>query len=176
MLRKLPKGAVIGEIWFDRAGNQCYYREDGTICVTTINNEPSLTVQSEKDSCDINKIVSRFSDKRKDPKRIAQDLAMTPFVRTESPQYGDFASLPLDYHEAQLLLQRADESFLELPSAVRKRFENDPGQLIEFINDEANREEAIKLGLIPAPQAPELPQGSGITPSGGSTPPSTDGV
>lgn len=155
----------MGEIWYDRSGNECYYRANGTLSVTTVNNEPSLTIQSEKDSCDINKIVSRFSNKRKDIKRIAQDLIMTPYVRSGSPQYGDFASVPLNYQDALEMVQNADSSFQELPSALRKRFDNNPGLFLEFIADEANRDEAVKLGLVPAPQSQEKAQGEGTPPS-----------
>lgn len=42
--------------------------------------------------------------------------------------------------------------FSTLPSKVRARFANDPGLLLEFLQDTANRDEAIKLGLIDAPK------------------------
>jgi hypothetical protein len=45
-----------------------------------------------------------------------------------SPQSGDFTGV-LDYHSA---------------------FNNDPAELIDFLGNEGNREEAIKLGLVAA--------------------------
>jgi len=36
---------------------------------------------------------------------------------------------------------------MALPSDVRKRFSNDPAELIDFLADKKNDEEAIKLGL-----------------------------
>ena len=45
-----------------------------------------------------------------------------------------------------------------LLSRVRKRYNNDPAELLEFVMDEKNREEAVFLGLIEKPQesAPEV--------------------
>ena len=47
------------------------------------------------------------------------------------------------------MLSNARESFAMLPSSIRKRFDNDPGLLLAFLDDENNREEAFSLGLIP---------------------------
>lgn len=141
---------AIGEPWIDRIGHSCYFRENGTICSTVVNDEPSLTIQSEKDSCDVNLIVARY----------AQTGAMGN-IRTDQPMYGDFSSA-VDYNEALLKIQQAEDSFMELPANVRKRFDNDPGKLIDFLGDVKNREEAISLGLVnPAPQASQVPQGAG---------------
>ena len=60
---------------------------------------------------------------------------------------------------------------MALPSRVRRRFDNDPAELMEFLADEANREEAVMLGLIekeePVQPAP-APEG-GAPASGGAS-------
>ena len=58
---------------------------------------------------------------------------------------------------------------MTLPADLRKRFSNDPGQLLSFLENEDNRAEAIKLGLVNAPQDIENPQGAEAPPvnSGG---------
>jgi len=43
-------------------------------------------------------------------------------------------------------------AFSQMPSAIRKRFNNDPAELIKFVLDPKNREEAIKIGLIDTPE------------------------
>ena len=42
----------------------------------------------------------------------------------------------------------AQDEFMELPAQLRARFNNDPALLIDFLEKEENREEAIKLGLV----------------------------
>ena len=41
--------------------------------------------------------------------------------------------------------------FAQLPSELRKRFHNDPAELVVFMSDSANVEEAISLGLMSKP-------------------------
>lgn len=143
----------IGEIWYDRVGNECFFRRTGTISCRTVNNEPSLTIQSEKDACDVNWIVAKH-----------RRTGMMSNIRTDQPRYGDFSNA-VDYHESVFRAQQAYDEFMTLPASIRSRFNNDPGQLIDFLGSEDNRSEAIELGLVPAPQAPSMPQGDGTPPS-----------
>ena len=39
---------------------------------------------------------------------------------------------------------------MALPSDVRSRFGNNPAELLDFLNDNSNYDEAIRLGLIHA--------------------------
>lgn len=144
---------AVGEIWFDRAGHECMFRDNGTIRCRTLNDQPSLTVQSEKDSCDINLIVNKY-----------MKTGLMTNVRTDQPMYGDFSSA-VDYHDTVLRAQEAQDRFMTLPAAIRARFSNDPGELIDFLASEENRAEAIKLGLVPSPQVDQVPQGDEIAPS-----------
>jgi len=65
------------------------------------------------------------------------------------PIFGDFRSN--DFQAMQNHLADIEGEFSTLPPKVRRRFKNDPFQLLRFVEDEANREEAIKLGLLPEP-------------------------
>jgi len=102
----------------------------------------SLTQQSGADECDINKIVERA-------KRGAQ---LTVTDRT--PQYGDFTQLPTDLRDCLNIVRKADEAFMSLDAHVRRRFDNDPSKMMDFLNDPANRDEAIELGLVAPPPPP----------------------
>lgn len=146
-------GYPVGVCFLDASGNECYYREDGSLSVTTLNKEPSLTEQHHKDSCDVNKIVARF-----------MKTGLMTNVRKEQPMYGDFTNIT-DYHTARLRIQEAEESFMTLPAQLRARFENDPGKLIDFLSDSNNRSEAVGLGLIDASQATQVPQEASSTSS-----------
>ena len=97
--------------------------------------DESLAVQSERDECDINTIVKRFGLTGELP----GDLAI--------PQSGDFSGLP-DFHAAMNMVREAQEEFMRVPADIRARFNNDPQRLMDFVHDEANRDEARKLGLL----------------------------
>ena len=49
----------------------------------------------------------------------------------------------------------AQENFSELPAHIRKRFGNDPEQFLDFVTDENNKDEAIRLGMLDTPLAAE---------------------
>lgn len=99
--------------------------------------------QSMRDETDINRIVERFGLTGK-----------LPDVKQLQPLYGDFTSVT-DFHTAANMVIEADLAFEKLPPAVRARFHNDPGALIDFVADPGNRGEAEKLGLVPKrPQEP----------------------
>lgn len=100
--------------------------------------EESRTQQSFKDECDINVIVERFGLTGEMP----GDLKM--------PVSGDFTGVT-DFHSAMNLVVEAQDQFMRLPAEVRKRFGHDPAELIAFLGDEKNKDEAIKLGLVNPP-------------------------
>lgn len=102
------------------------------------------TVQSGKDDADINVIVRRFG------------LTGQMKAANVEPFYGDFSGVD-DYQSAMNMLVRAQRAFDELPASVRNRFANDPANLIRFVNDDANLEEARKLGLLRPQEAPPEP-------------------
>lgn len=117
--------------------------------------DDSLTVQSEAEDADINTIVKRFGLTG----QLPSDVRM--------PMSGDFSGVS-DYHTAVNMVMAADSAFMEMPADVRKRFNHDPASLIEFMENPANRDEAIRLGLV-MPQAPVeasgAPVASAATPS-----------
>ena len=110
--------------------------------------EPSLTVQAAKDECDINLIIDRAN------------RGIYPDVRDSVPQFADLIGIP-DYQEMLNIVMDAQDRFDRLPASVRSRFNNDPAQLLEFVGDENNRAEAVRIGLIdsPAPAGAEAAVG-----------------
>jgi len=97
--------------------------------------DPSLAQQHMKDECDINIIVERFG--------VTGQLPQTPL----EPSYGDFSGVS-DYHTALNAIKAADTAFMGLPAQLRARFDHDPNALLQFLQNEQNRDEAIMLGLI----------------------------
>lgn len=104
---------------------------------------PSLTKQSSKAECDINNIMVKYAK-----------TGVLNHVSNNQSSYGDF-SASLDYQDAINSVMAAQDSFMELPAVVRKKFDNDPVKFLDFVNDPSNVDEMIELGLYPAPeQAP----------------------
>lgn len=97
--------------------------------------DPSLAQQQFRDECDINEIMRRFGQTG-----ILPDQPL-------SPKYGDFTGVS-DYKTALDRVIAADEEFMSLPAELRARFDNDAANLIQFLDDESNRDEAVKLGLV----------------------------
>lgn len=97
--------------------------------------DPSLAQQHMKDECDINVLVERFG--------VTGQLP----VKAIEPSYGDFSGVS-DYHTALNAIKAADTAFMGLPAQLRARFDHDPNALLQFLQSEQNRDEAIMLGLI----------------------------
>lgn len=114
-------------------------RETGIVC-----SSDTLTVQADKDECDINTLVKRFGITGQMP------LNMRP------PMQGDFTGIS-DYQSALNALNDADEKFMELPADVRKRFDHDPGAFVEFCSDPGNVKELRELGLAVPEETPVMP-------------------
>lgn len=102
----------------------------------------SKTLQSEKDACDLNKLMARYEE---------TGLLTDPLLGTQrKPMYGDFTGVA-DYHQLKIKTAAVEQAFALLPASVRNRFDNDPQKAIDFLSDPKNDEEAIKIGLKLAP-------------------------
>lgn len=100
--------------------------------------EPSLTQQHFKDECDVNNIIERYTATGYIPEYL---------TKTSEGVYGDFSEVG-DFVDMQNQIIAAKNAFAALPSEVRRRFNEDPAQLIAFVRDKNNYDEAVKLGLI----------------------------
>lgn len=125
--------------------------ESGLAC-----EEPTLAQQQFKDEADINNILRQFN--------VTGELPDAPLP----PKYGDFTGIS-DYKTALDRVIAADEAFMNLPAAIRTKFDNDAANLISFLDDDKNRLEAEKLGLVdpkedlsavPAVEAVKPPEGA----------------
>lgn len=110
-----------------------------SVSVSLAMTTPSKTRQDAKDECDVNLIVKRHAETG-----LWQNNLKTP---TRCPQFVDIANAP-DAQTAHNLFIQARESFMQLPSDVRKRFDNNPHELIAFVSDDTNYNEALKYGLV----------------------------
>lgn len=111
--------------------------------------EPSMTQQHFKEDCDINNIIARFTK-----------TGLLPQIDAQF-EYADVSDHQT-FEESMNLVARTKEAFMELPAYLRKRFDNDPAAMLAFIDDPANTDEAVKLGLIEMSE--EIPPSSLETP------------
>lgn len=101
---------------------------------------PSKTMQEFKEECDVNNILRNYVS-----------TGVLTHVSDQRPQFGDFSRVPADYGEALQLIEESRAAFMQLPSEVREKFDSRPENLISYLQDEKNKDEAIKLGLIKQP-------------------------
>lgn len=105
----------------------------------------SRTQQNQKEESDINTIVRRFGLTGELPKNV------------RVPTYGDFTGA-VDYQTSMNQIIAAKEAFMEMPAEIRKRFHNDPGELVDFVADPKNEDEARKLGILIEKEVKVQPQ------------------
>lgn len=112
----------------------------------TLNTEDSLTQQSDAVDCDINVIMKKYGN-----------TGQLPQIQLQ-PLYGDFTQVD-DFRGMQEKIKAANDAFAEIPAHIRKRFNNDPHEFIQFATSEENLPELRKLGLAkPEAPPPEEPQ------------------
>lgn len=115
---------------------------------------PSRTKQSFAAECDINNIMKRF-----------HQTGLVSHVNQFQGSYED-VSRGLDYRESLDVLERGKQAFASLPSKLRAKFHNDPGEFLEFVSNPANRDAMGELGLLKAkpvvaPVVTEAPAAAG---------------
>lgn len=113
------------------------------------------TKDSFREQCDINHIMARY--------------LRSGNVDHLAKHGGQFGFAPaLDFQTAMQQVRAAEEKFLDLPSAIRKRFGNDPAAFLEFAQNPKNLDALREMGLAKPkakPEAPGAPPASGA-PSG----------
>ncbi len=96
------------------------------------------TKQSMRDECDINNIMAKY-----------QTSGLLDFVNKRQPQYGDVTGV--DFTKSMQTVAHATEMFMEIPSSVRKEFNNNPSEFFEFVNNPDNRDQAVAMGIFKEP-------------------------
>lgn len=115
----------------------------------------SRTDQSFGEQCDINNIIKRFT--------ITGELPPS----NGNGYFADVTLIPEDLMAAKARVEETQRQFMKLPSGLRNRFNNSYISLLQFLEDPANVDEAVSLGLFvrkaaePEPGAPD----SGSPPS-----------
>lgn len=108
-----------------------------------ITNPPSMTKQEFASQCDINNIIKEFS--------LTGQIS---HINAAAKQ-GAFINLPdsVDYQEHLHAIKAAGDAFNALPAKIRDRFQGDPANFLAFVEDPANAEELVELGIRERPRA-----------------------
>lgn len=114
-------------------------RDDGRKRVQTINDEPSMTVQSDRDQADIKKVLAKYEQTG-----VLVNLRDVDLEYRDVTQFDDFADLMRQQKEAEA-------AFMRLPSKVRELFHHDVSEWLDAAHDqeklEALRPELEELGI-----------------------------
>jgi len=106
-----------------------------------------LTEQNHKDETDINQIVRKYNK-----------TGLIDHLNQFEKQYGDMTGY--DYQDAMNTVAAANTMFEGLPSAIRNKFDNDPAKFINFVDDEANADKLVEMGLAKPKVSTPVDEGS----------------
>ncbi len=134
--------------------------------VVDCSNDKILTKQSFKKETDINHIMARF---------VKTGIITPEALASRQATFADVSEIG-DFLECQMQIKAAESAFMTLPADLRSRFQNQPAQLLDFMKDEKNRDEAIELGIItkpeePAPEPTSAPEPTTVVPPEGTEAP-----
>lgn len=109
----------------------------------------SRCMKSFAKAADINNIIKKYKQ---------TGLLVDPniVVKDRKPYYGDFSS-GTDFVDVVNKITLVKNIFSKLSSELRNRFQNNPANFIDFVNDPKNLVEAVKLGILPKSLLPEEP-------------------
>jgi len=102
----------------------------------TVDTGPGMAKQSFANEVDINKIIAGY-----------EKTGMIQHLNTKEPFYGDVSKFR-SYQECLDLVQEADSLFQSMDARVRERFKNDPVEMVSFLDDPKNLDEAVTLGMV----------------------------
>lgn len=109
--------------------------------------EPSLTKQTFKDQCDINRVLDR-----------AKTGAGLSHLANYGGLYGDFSNWDeRTYEDMQSEMARGVSIFNDLPAELRQEFDNNPGKFFGFVNDPANQERLEEIFPVLAQPGLQFP-------------------
>lgn len=109
-------------------------------------NLPSLTRQEFAAECDINTLMAKY-----------EKTGVINHFNPGKPQYVDFEAVP-DLQNSLHILADATAAFNNLPATVRRDFDNDPAQFLEFATDPKNLAKMREYGLAAPEPEPEKVQ------------------
>lgn len=117
--------------------------------VQTINDQPSLTVQSDRNQAEISAILSRY-----------KDVGIIDHLSQVDAQFMDVTAFD-DFQDVMQHAAHAEHEFMRLPSKLREVFDHDVSVWLDAAHDadkfEALRPKLERLGILEPVAAPAAP-------------------
>ncbi|QXP08451.1 MAG: internal scaffolding protein [Arizlama microvirus] len=136
-LNEVSAASLEDSSYRDQSGHDVIIRANGSRRVSlSFENDPGLTVQNHKDSCDITNILAghiRMGDMPPMPESVFTDLTNMP-----------------DYQTCLNTVMAIDDIFDNLPPKVKIAFEQNPAALMAAVEDPTQRDRLIELGVFTA--------------------------
>lgn len=102
-------------------------------------NPENAVEQHHKELCCIDNILRRYDQ-----------TGLITHVNKAVAQYGDYTEVN-EFQQSMNTVIKAQDAFMELPSHIREKFHNDPGEFFEFATNPKNKEAMCDLGLAEMP-------------------------
>ena len=136
------KTSVIFKTPYTNPPSRCWFETEGE----------SMTQQHFAEESEINNIL-RSHDRNGVIEHIHRGNAI----------YADFSGIT-DLSDALHQIKEAQQEFLNVPSEIREKFQNDAGQFFKFASDENNLDELRKMGLANPDQSVAMPTDQPVIP------------
>lgn len=114
---------------------------------------PSMTRQEFADECDINVIMAQY-----------EKTGTLNHVAAREPMYLDLTAVP-DFRVAMDMMLDAEKAFMSLPALVRKEFDNDARNFVDYAVKPENLDQMRKWGLAAPGEPPAPPAAPPATPA-----------
>lgn len=126
--------------------NEAITRKKRPRVVKSFKGIQSKAKQSFKAEADINNIMAKYVK-----------TGIPPEAGRRQPMYGDFSNGE-NYQDTLNKVIQAKNAFALLDSKIRERFNQDPAEVLDFLANPENHEEAVEIGLIAAEEAAAEPE------------------
>lgn len=126
---------------------------------------PSMAEQHSAQMTDLNFLIAKFK-----PDELAQYIAARSQGRSPIGEFVDLTNEP-SLQDAKNVVYRARQAFLELPDEIKLQFRS-PVEFYKHLDNPANQEKLIKLGLMKRKEIEEIRENLGET-GAVATPPTT---
>lgn len=113
--------------------------------VKMIFTKKTKTMESEKDSCDVNRIMNHY----------LRYGVVPDGVTVKTPKFGDFSNIPT-FQDAQNMMRQAEDVFLRVPIEIRRACDHNAAKVMDFLNDPNNKDVLKKYGML-KPEPVEKP-------------------
>lgn len=133
-----------------------FAQEEGRLGDVDTGSDSVVQTQFAEDA-DINVLAKRYGL-----------LGVPPAPPADARFYGDTEDIP-DLRTALDRVRDATDHFMGLPAELRARFLNSPAVLYDFVNDSANADECVRLGLLKRVEVPPVESAPPGVPPGAAT-------